>query len=317
MKKQPKTVQQQNAAEQARKKRKKNFKIFLALFCVVLVVCGSVAIYNGSGAKYNKQVKSAYNKAIKYLKQALPYSATTIDGIRFYEPEDVEQPAIIEIFATLDENGDGTSLRHYDYFYELEHQYYTVLKEAERAGDYLRYANTLLVCFNRMELVSKNFNYPTTNFEFNTEQAQKFNEFFNLNEYGLNQVGFLPQHVNIVDEIKDGTRYVTYAIKGLSFVETETGKGDGVLPKDLSNAVLSQKLNKNNIKVYETDFEFTYDLDVELASYSDVFLLILRDYFSARKLDVHNLKVVPTYVNEVDLTVFKMQVNVFNFTAKD
>lgn len=303
-----------HAKEEARQKRKKNFAIFLVIVCLVVVLWGGIKIYNGSDLKYNNEIKSAYVRTIETLEGVLPYPVTTIDGIRFYEPVAIERPATIEVFATLDEEGNGRTLRHMDLFYELAYDYYQALKSAETSGDFKNYVDVLNMCFERMELANGIVSYETTNFEFNDQQAKQFNEMFNLKEYNLNQVGFLPQYVKSTDEIIDGIRYVTYAIKGLSFVEVEKGEGDCVLPEDLTNAVLNEKLNKKNIKVYETDFKFTYELDKELGFMPDDFLLALREFFdNVAGTQTHNLQVTPTNVKEIDLTSFKMQENIFDF----
>lgn len=240
-----------------------------------------------------------------------PIETTSIDSIRFYEPEEINAPAHVEVITTIDK--DGILPYHYCYFFELAYKYYESLKTAESAGDFMKYVEILNLCFKEMERVNKEGSTSTLNFEFDQEQAKQFNELFNLNEYGLNQVGFLPKYVDFVFEEKGDVNCITYIIKGLSFVEVESGEGDCVLPKDLSNAILNQELNKKDIKVYETDFKLTYELEEGLRIFSDAFLIVLNEYFKGGEQTAQNLKVVPTYVHEIDLTSFKMHENIFDF----
>lgn len=301
----------ETVTEKPKKVNRRGIAWFLGLVSLLGICIGAKKIYDGSDLKYNNEIKSAYVKTIDKLQTLLPYPVTTIDGIRFYEPVAIESPAEIEVFATKEL---ATEIRKYDFFYELAYDYYQALKTAEESGDFQNYVTVLNKCFERMELVSTDYSSETLSFGFNEQQAKQFNEFFNLKDYNLNQVGFLPQYVDRAGEIVDDTRYVTYTIKGLSFVEVEKGEGDCILPKNLSNAVLNGKLNKKNIKVYETDFKFTYELDKDLGFMQDDFLYTLREFFdNVEETQTHNLKATPTYVNEIDLTSFKMQENNFDF----
>lgn len=304
----------ETVTEKPKKANRRGIAWFLGLVSLLGIGIGAKKIYDGSDLKYNNEIKSAYVKTIDKLQTLLPYPVTTIDGIRFYEPVAIESPAKIEVFATKDEHGDGSRMCHYDFFYELAYDYYQALKTAEESGDFQNYVAVLNKCFERMDFISRDYSYETTSFGFNEQQAKQFNEFFNLKDYNLNQVGFLPQYVDRAGEIVDDTRYVTYTIKGLSFVEVEKGEGDCVLPENLTNAVLNEKLNKKNIKVYETDFKFTYELDKDLRFMQDDFLFTLREFFdNFEETQTHNLKATPTYVNEIDLASFKMQENNFDF----
>lgn len=312
----------EKVVEKSHKNRRRGFAWFLSLVSLLGLGAGARALYEGSDLQYNNEIKSAYVRVIDDLFDVLPNNVVEINGIRFYEPTMAENPAHVEVFATVDENNDRKYLRRHDYFYDLAYDYYQALKTAENSGDFKKYVEILSFCFKEMTLVSNDFCSSTTDFKFNKTEAKKFNNLFNLNEYGLNQVGFLPQYVDYSlnwqgdfsfpsgEESKKN--YVTCVVKGLSFVEVGTNEGDQVLPTNLSNAVLNKSLNSKNIKVYETNFEFTYEKSGDMVFDPNEFLTILKFYFAGKEL-VQNIKVTPTLVREVDLVNLKMQSNKFDF----
>lgn len=297
------------------KKSHRGLAWFLGILTFAGAVYGAKNCYDESDWKYNNEVKSAYTQVMGTLSRRFYYTGEVLEGIRFYEPEEVNSPAHVEVFTTLDRSSENyTKFEHIRYFYELAYEYYNVLKQVEATGDFKNYVEVLNSCFQNMSEIEKTDSYVITNFEFNEEEAVKFNEMFNLNEKGLKQVGFLPQYIEYKKEKKDGINYISYSFKGLSFVEVENGEGDCVLPENMNNAVLSKKLNKKNIKVYETDFLFTYEKSTNYYIFvEDDFITRIKNHCYNTEDKAYNLKVVPTYVHEVDLTSFKMQENSFNF----
>lgn len=286
-----------------------------ACICFLLIICfvGVGVCACGYLDDYNTEIKSAYVKVIDELKDKLPENIIEINGIRFYEPTQIEVPAQVEVYATADEFGDGTLMLRHNYYYELAYNYYEALKSAENSDNLKEYVDCLNSCFKNMVLVKNYYCSTTTDLDFNKQQAVQFNELFNLKGYGLNQTGFLPQYVSYKANAQGETTQVTCVFKGLSFVEVDKDAGDYILPADMSNAILSKKLNKKNIKVYETNFEFTYEKPKDMAFTSTEVLSVLQKYFAGEEQGVKNIKAVPTYVHEIDLTSFKMQENIFDF----
>lgn len=283
-------------------------------------------VYDESNFKFNDEVRRAYVEVIDELSERLPNKVVKLNGIRLIEPTESEKPAEVQVFATIDEKKDGKYIRRHNYYYELAYEYYKSLKSVEKTGDILKYVEVLKLCFKEMTLTDDKFSSSTTNFELNSKEAQQFNELFNLDKYGLEQIGFLPQYVGYsvkrtasIDVLKAEVEEVnktTIIVKGLSFVEVNEGQGDNVLPDSLSGAILNKRLNKNNIKIYETDFEFTYETSGDMIFNPNEFITVLKKYFAGEQV-VQNLKVVPTYAHEIDLTSFRLQENSFDFEPVD
>ena len=290
-------------------RRRRGLAWFLGLVSLVGLGFGAKKLYDDSDWKYNNEIKSAYVRVYDTLEDRLPDFVNTIDAIRFYAPEEYSQPAKVHVFATTHTQAFVT---HHEYFYNLAYEYYQTLKAAEATGDFKAYVEVLNACFEKMEFEGTRTSMVETDFKFDQEQAIKFNEMFSLSVYGYEQVGFLPQYISYSDVEDDEYFHVTYVLKGYSFVKDEDG--DGVLPSNMDNAILSEKINKNKIKVFETDYTFTFDLKRKYALDTNrSHIQCLLDYFNGGEQVCENLKAYPSFVHEVDLAGFKMQNNVFDF----
>lgn len=310
-------LKKEQEKSKAKKKGKRGIALFLSLLMLGSVGYGAKKVYDGSDLKYNNEIKSAYTQTLKNLSYRLSNSAV-INGFRFFDPTTKDGPALVEVYATHTIESYSHDMQ---YNFEIANNYYKALKQAEEDGDIKAYVSALNDCFENMKKVDEIFSNSPKNTTLNEEEAIKFNEMFSLNSLGLNQVGFLPQFIGLTSNVKkeDGTRDIAYTFKGLSFVRVNKGEGYDILPSNMNNAVLTEKLDAkkidDDIKVYEVTYTWSQTVAPNTKYGSDNYIYALKQLFNNGDYADHytNNVVTPTFVREIDLTDYKLQTRNFDF----
>lgn len=301
--------------------KKHNNKKPLVFLVVIIIIIGIIAIayfYDGSDLKFNKEVQTAYVQCMDTLRSRY-FDTVAIKGFRFFEPSTKDGSATVEVFSTY--RLPSGNLEYIDTIFEVANKYYKALKEAEDGDDVMAYIEALNECFKNMQFKDEQVSYTPLETTFNEEETIKFNEMFSLKNEGLNQIGFLPQFVDLSNQVKleDGSNDVTYTFKGYSFVRVNKGEGYDVLPSDMSNAILTEKLDAKNIdddiKVYEVTYEWKYNSAAGAILGGDMYIFTLKQLFNNGKFAYAYVDygVTPTFVREVELTNYKLQTRNFDF----
>lgn len=311
--------------EETRKKlSKKKIAIILVVVFVLSGLAGFLIWYNGSDLKYNHEIKSAYGQVVDGVEDRfvvdLPvghgFSNYKIMGIRFGEV--FNGSVSIETIASCQNSSGQTA--YIDAFYKVAKDYYYAILNAEEYNDMKVYVSALNDCFQNMEYVDYDISICSPDLEISKENAEKFNELFNLSSVQTNkelkQVGFLPQYLQIdKTEVNSDRKFeATYTIKGLSFVEVVGEEGTGILPGKKSIAIMNSKVDKNKVQVFEVDFQFTIVSDPNKVDFD-----LNKSYIRAFRhlLDGDNkyeLKLVQvTYFKQLNDALTRMQNGTFDF----
>lgn len=311
-------LKKEKEKEKAKKKGKRGLALFLSLVALGSVGYGAKKVYDGSDLKFSKEVQTAYVQCMDTLRSRY-FDTVAIKGFRFFEPTTKDGSATVEVFSTY--RVPSGNLTYIDTTFEVVNKYYKALKEAEDGDDVMAYIEALNECFKNMQFKDEQVSYTPLETTFNEEETIKFNEMFSLKNEGLNQIGFLPQFVDLSNQVKleDGSNDVTYTFKGYSFVRVNKGEGYDVLPSDMSNAILTEKLDAKNIdddiKVYEVTYEWKYNSAAGAILGGDMYIFTLKQLFNNGEFAYAYVDygVTPTFVREVELTNYKLQTRNFDF----
>ncbi|MBR2302191.1 MAG: hypothetical protein IKA42_00130 [Clostridia bacterium] len=254
-----------------------------AIVALILILLTSTLLAGCSAqASYNRQVEKAYNELIDNLQEKLEddvygfydeLSNKKIEYIRFISKSSSDWSEVsdyirdsdyynyfIHIFVTgyYAPQKDTVS---YDIFYSIEEKYYNNLMQKESSGDALAYIEALNICFaNRTGCPRSYAAYHIPDFQLEENEYDKFLQLFKLKN-NVEPVGFLPFYLETTtsEEIGDKKEIITYTVKGLSFVNSDTE--NSVLP-DHKHLVLSPNSNKNNVKAFYAEYEISILADI-------------------------------------------------------
>lgn len=309
----------QNGTESVQKKSNKSRVIVVVAIIAAAIILLSV-LYSGSDLKYNSEIKSDYAKAIDDLSQIMFYKPDSIDGIRFFAPNDDELPVEVHIFTTRDPVGDGKHLEHRECIYEFDRKTYDSLQRAKEIGDLKNYVKILDSCFHEMNDSKRIYSETRTDLKFKKEEDEaKFFRLFNLNDHGLDQIGLFIQFNNFDMTEDEDFYHLTFTIQGLSLVNTSTKTDVENMPLNMSEKTLAKVLKKKDMDIYEVDYKLTFEVPSNQNYYIDSkngHVEYLEYYFSGQneiEQVIYNLKVEPTFVRKADLIELKMQYGVFDF----
>ena len=236
----------------------------------------------GNG-RYAREIQTRYEQVDKNLHSRLydvspSYFFSREFNVNYLRFDEKEQGADLKIFAYEEHHTGGGNLIQSQlcYTFNVLQEYYESLVNAEEGNNMLAYLDALNKVVETMKFDNYTENDPLyfiyDKYEkIETRNYDKLNDLLNLdfeNDNIVRQIGFLPYHIEVSNRIDDeetGITTYTYKLSGISYCETKTESKDKIKKND--NLLIASNYDKNHVKTYLRDIEFTSTLETSGLDY--------------------------------------------------
>lgn len=230
----------------------------------------------GNG-RYAREIQTRYEQVDKNLHSRLydvspRYFFSDEFNVNYLRFDEKEQGADLKVFADQKHNTAGGINRDGQvcYTFNVLQEYYESLVNAEEGNNMLAYLDALNKVVETMTFdnykESHHLSFLNTKYrEIEKKDYDKINNLLNLdfeNDNIVRQIGFLPYHIEVSNRIDDeetGITTYTYKLSGISYCETKTESKDKIKSGD--NLLIASNYDKNHVKTYLRDIEFTSTLE--------------------------------------------------------
>lgn len=236
----------------------------------------------GNG-RYAREIQTRYEQVDNNLHSRLydvspRYFFSDEFNVNYLRFDEKEQGADLKIFAYEEHHTGGGNLIQSQlcYTFNVLQEYYESLVNAEEGNNMLAYLDALNKVVETMKFDNYTENDPLyfiyDKYEkIETRNYDKLNDLLNLdfeNDNIVRQIGFLPYHIEVSNRIDDeetGITTYTYKLSGISYCETKTESKDKIKKND--NLLIASNYDKNHVKTYLRDIEFTSTLETSGLDY--------------------------------------------------
>lgn len=236
----------------------------------------------GNG-RYAREIQTRYEQVDKNLHSRLydvspRYFFSDEFNVNYLRFDEKEQGADLKVFAYEEHHTGGGNLIQSQlcYTFNVLQEYYESLVNAEEGNNMLAYLDALNKVVETMKFDNYTENDPLyfiyDKYEkIETRNYDKLNDLLNLdfeNDNIVRQIGFLPYHIEVSNRIDDeetGITTYTYKLSGISYCETKTESKDKIKKND--NLLIASNYDKNHVKTYLRDIEFTSTLETSGLDY--------------------------------------------------
>lgn len=236
----------------------------------------------GNG-RYAREIQTRYEQVDKNLHSTLydvspRYFFSDEFNVNYLRFDEKEQGADLKVFAYEEHHTGGGNLIQSQlcYTFNVLQEYYESLVNAEEGNNMLAYLDALNKVVETMKFDNYTENDPLyfiyDKYEkIETRNYDKLNDLLNLdfeNDNIVRQIGFLPYHIEVSNRIDDeetGITTYTYKLSGISYCETKTESKDKIKKND--NLLIASNYDKNHVKTYLRDIEFTSTLETSGLDY--------------------------------------------------
>ena len=229
----------------------------------------------GNG-RYAREIQTRYEQVDKNLHSTLydvspRYFFSREFNVNYLRFDEKEQGADLKIFAYEEHHTGGGNLIQSQlcYTFNVLQEYYESLVNAEEGNNMLAYLDALNKVVETMKFDNYTENDPINFLDgyrtLEKKDYDKINNLLNLdfeNDNIVRQIGFLPYHIEVSNRIDDeetGITTYTYKLSGISYCETKTESKDKIKKSD--NLLIASNYDKNHVKTYLRDIEFTSTLE--------------------------------------------------------
>lgn len=229
----------------------------------------------GNG-RYAREIQTRYEQVDKNLHSTLydvspRYFFSREFNVNYLRFDEKEQGADLKIFAYEEHHTGGGNLIQSQlcYTFNVLQEYYESLVNAEEGNNMLAYLDALNKVVETMKFDNYTENDPINFLDgyrtLEKKDYDKINNLLNLdfeNDNIVRQIGFLPYHIEVSNRIDDeetGITTYTYKLSGISYCETKTESNDKIKKSD--NLLIASNYDKNHVKTYLRDIEFTSTLE--------------------------------------------------------
>ncbi len=229
----------------------------------------------GNG-RYAREIQTRYEQVDKNLHSRLydvspRYFFSREFNVNYLRFDEKEQGADLKIFAYEEHHTGGGNLIQSQlcYTFNVLQEYYESLVNAEEGNNMLAYLDALNKVVETMKFDNYTENDPINFLDgyrtLEKKDYDKINNLLNLdfeNDNIVRQIGFLPYHIEVSNRIDDeetGITTYTYKLSGISYCETKTESKDKIKKSD--NLLIASNYDKNHVKTYLRDIEFTSTLE--------------------------------------------------------
>lgn len=235
----------------------------------------------GNG-RYAREIQTRYEQVDKNLHSTLygvspSYFFSREFNVNYLRFDEKEQGADLKIFAYEEHHTGGGNLIQSQlcYTFNVLQEYYESLVNAEEGNNMLAYLDALNKVVETMKFDNYTENDPINFLDgyrtLEKKDYDKINNLLNLdfeNDNIVRQIGFLPYHIEVSNRIDDeetGITTYTYKLSGISYCETKTESKDKIKKSD--NLLIASNYDKNHVKTYLRDIEFTSTLETNGLDY--------------------------------------------------
>ena len=230
----------------------------------------------GNG-RYAREIQTRYEQVDKNLHSRLygvspRYFFSDEFNVNYLRFDEKEQGADLKVFADTKYNNFTGDVFESQvcYTFNVLQEYYESLVNAEEGNNMLAYLDALNKVVETMTFdnykESHHLSFLNTKYrEIEKKDYDKINNLLNLdfeNDNIVRQIGFLPYHIEVSNRIDDeetGITTYTYKLSGISYCETKTESKDKIKKSD--NLLIASNYDKNHVKTYLRDIEFTSTLE--------------------------------------------------------